>query len=76
MKTGIDLKPKDIDVLVPLEYLQEKWDFFRQTVEKMGYTLVDLREHEFRKEGFKLAFAFIEDLADFAGVDYKRLGAD
>lgn len=39
----------------------------------MGYTFVDLQEHEFRKEGIKLAFAFMEDLADFAGVDYTRL---
>ncbi|MFS0553772.1 hypothetical protein [Brevibacillus sp. 179-C9.3 HS] len=34
---------------------------------------MDLQEHEFRKEGIKLAFAFMEDLADFAGVDYTRL---
>ncbi|SDT30400.1 Nucleotidyl transferase of unknown function [Paenibacillaceae bacterium GAS479] len=71
--SGIDLEPQDIDVLVPLEYLQEKWDLLQQAVEKIGYTFVDLHEHEFRKEGFKLAFAFIEDLADFANVDYKKL---
>ncbi len=73
IKSGIDLEPQDIDVLVPLEYLQKKWDALRQTVENMGYTFVDLREREFRKEEFKLAFAYIEDLADFAGIDYKKL---
>lgn len=73
VKSGIDLDPQDIDVLVPLEYLQEKWDGLRQTVEKMGYSFVDLHEHEFRKDGSKLAFAFMEDLAVFAGVDYSRL---
>ncbi|MEC0227080.1 hypothetical protein [Paenibacillus alba] len=73
MKSGIDLNPQDIDVLVPLEYLHERWDVLRQTVERLGYTFVDLREHEFHKEGTKLAFAFVEDLADFADVDYKGL---
>jgi hypothetical protein len=73
MKSNIDFEPQDIDVLVPLEYVNEKWCDLLQTIEKIGYTFVDLREHEFHKEGIKLAFSFIEGLSEFAGVDYTRL---
>ncbi|MFC5449516.1 hypothetical protein [Paenibacillus aestuarii] len=73
MKSGIDFEPEDIDVLVPLKFLNEKWSNLREVVERMGYTFVDLREHEFHKSGIKLAFTFMEDLADFAGVDYRTL---
>jgi len=73
LKSGIDFVPQDIDVLVPLKFLNKEWSTLRELVERMGYTFVDLREHEFHKNGIKLAFAFMEDLADFAGVDYRTL---
>lgn len=39
----------------------------------MGYRLIDLHEHAFEKNDIKIGFAFIEDLATFAEVDYKKL---
>lgn len=70
---GIDFHPQDIDILVPFEYINEKWDDLKMIVEDFGYKLVDLQEHEFEKDGLKIAFAFVEDLLPFAQVDYISL---
>ena len=71
--TQMDFSPQDIDILVPLAFLEEKWELLKQTMEQLGYTLVDVAEHEFMKNDCKIGFAFIEDLATFAEVDYKSL---
>jgi hypothetical protein len=44
MISGLDFSPRDIDVLVPWEFIDAKWDDLRKTVEKLGYELVDLHE--------------------------------
>ncbi len=46
---------------------------FKEFIEKLGYKLIDLHEHEFRKGSTKIAFATQEDLKPFANVDYNRL---
>lgn len=66
--TGADTYPEDIDVLVPLAFLQDRWDELRQLIESRGYALVDLREREFDNGQHKIAFADIEDLEAFAGI--------
>lgn len=71
--TGIDFSSQDIDVLIPLEFLNERWTDFHGVVTGLGYELVDLHEHEFRRNEFKIAFAFEEDLLLFAAVDYMSL---
>lgn len=73
MVSGFDFHPDDIDILIPLEFLKEKWDMFRKSIEKAGYVLVDLHEHEFIKDDTKIAFSFIEDLGNFAMIDYEDL---
>lgn len=73
MISHVEFNPQDIDILLPREYVTEKWDLLRETIQKLGYTLADLNEHEFEKDGVKVAFAFEEDLLPFAGVDYKNL---
>jgi len=70
---GIDFSPQDIDILVPLEFLQNKWVKLQDTMERINYKLVDLHEHAFEKDDIKIGFAFIEDLATFAEIDYKKL---
>lgn len=35
--------------------------------------MIDLHEHEFRKNETKIGIAFIEDLKQFADVDYENL---
>lgn len=69
----VDFSPQDIDILVPLIFLEEQWEMLQQTMEQLGYSLIDLNEHEFQKENIKIGFAYTEDLLDFAAVDYKNL---
>lgn len=71
--TKVDFSPQDIDILVPLTFLEEKWKIFKHTMEQSDYTMVDLNEHEFIKNDIKIGFAFTEDLLEFADVDYKNL---
>jgi len=71
--TQLDFSPQDIDILVPLAFIEEKWEILKDTMEQSDYTLVDLDEHEFMKDDSKIGFAFIEDLIEFADVDYKSL---
>ncbi|MCL6600817.1 MAG: hypothetical protein K6T81_19085 [Alicyclobacillus macrosporangiidus] len=67
------MDPQDIDILVPLSYLRDGWNVLKTTVEDLGYQLFDLHEHEFHKDGFKVAFAHEEDLLEFADVNPKNL---
>lgn len=71
--TKVDFSPKDIDILVPLSYLNEKWNILKTVIEKLGYELIDLHEHEFRKNKIQIGIAYVEDLKPFADVDYKNL---
>lgn len=71
--SDIDFSPQDIDILIPLEYIDKKWIVFKNVIEKIGYKMIDLHEHEFIKNDIKIAFAYVEDLKDFAGVDHKNL---
>ncbi len=67
--TQMDFSPQDIDILVPLAFLEEKWEILKDTMEQLDYTLVDLDEYEFMKDDSKIGFAFMEDLIEFANVD-------
>lgn len=69
----VDFTPQDIDILVPLTYLEEKWGVFQYTMEQLGYSMVNLQEHEFVKNDITIGFAFTEDLLEFANVDYTNL---
>lgn len=71
--TGIDFQPQDIDMLVPLVFLEGKWDLLKGAMESLDYKLVDIHEHEFMKNEIKVGIAFIEDLKPFANIDYNHL---
>lgn len=73
VESGIDFYADDIDVLIPKKFLEESWAEFKRALESMGYTLINLHEHEFIKDDMKVAFAGIEGLYDFAGIDYKSI---
>jgi hypothetical protein len=73
MISETDFYPDDIDILIPAEFLKEKWDVFRKSMKRIGYELVDLHEHEFIRNDIKIAFSFIEDLERFADVNYNNL---
>ena len=64
-----DLNADDIDVLLPEHYLHDGWVELCSLMESLGYELYDLHEHAFVKEACSVAFASIEGLAPFAGVD-------
>ncbi len=67
------LNADDIDVLIPEIFLNEKWDSVAKLMSDDGYTLCDLHEHEFKKSGLCVAFAAIESLTPFAGIDLKQI---
>lgn len=55
---------RDIDILVPDEFMGKRWNNLRELMESSGYELVDEKEHEFRKGRNKVAFATEGDLSD------------
>jgi hypothetical protein len=69
----VNFSPQDIDVLIPLSFLEEKWQLLQYAMEQLGYTNLNLQEHEFIKNDIKIGFSFTEDLIAFADVDYKNL---
>lgn len=44
------------------------WDKIMTVMKKLGYDLVDLHEHEFRKDGISVEYGSIDSLYDFAGI--------
>lgn len=67
------LNADDIDVLIPEAFLDEKWDSIVAVMNDNGYVLYDLHEHAFEKDGLSCAFASIESLTPFAGVDPAKI---
>ena len=72
-RLGANLNADDIDVLIPEEYLDEKWDTLIEVMDGLGYSLYDIHEHAFEKDGVSAAFASIENLVPFAGVDITQI---
>lgn len=68
-RLGMDLRADDIDILIPRRYLAEHWPALRVLMEEMGYRLYDLHEHAFSNGEVSAAFASLEGLAAFAGVE-------
>ncbi|MGE5579780.1 MAG: hypothetical protein ACM3WU_07045 [Bacillota bacterium] len=72
-RLNLDLSAQDIDVLVPQVFLREQWPYLKECVGRLGYSLLDLREHEFWNGVHKTAFAAIEDLGPFVGIDVSQV---
>ena len=68
-----DLNADDIDVLIPEAFLNEKWDSIVTIMNDNGYVLYDSHEHAFEKAGLSFAFASIESLTPFAGIDQAEI---
>lgn len=68
-----DLGADDIDILVPEYYLGVGWQSLVQLMEQLGYEMYDLHEHAFRKGGCSAAFASLESLKPFAGVEIVKI---
>lgn len=69
----VELNPQDVDVLVPVFWLQRGWSSLEAALEALGYQFIDSHEHEFCNGGVTVAFASEEDLSPFAGVDHTQL---
>ncbi|MBQ7788496.1 MAG: hypothetical protein IJ398_02450 [Clostridia bacterium] len=71
--TGDDLSADDIDILVPREFITERWNEFKAILEVQGYVLADEHEHTFVRDGVAYSYADIEDLESFAGIRMKDI---
>lgn len=65
----------DIDILVPDKFMKGDWDKLQKVIEKQGYKLVDAQEHEFEKDGHKMAFAGFTALVDDLSINIDTLSA-
>jgi hypothetical protein len=63
------LNAGDIDVLIPEKYLKTEWNKLVGVMNADGYRLVDEHEHEFSKGSVTVAYADLEGLTSFAGID-------
>ncbi len=72
-RLNMDLCVDDIDILIPEKYLFSMWNCFKQYIEEFGFILTDLHEHEFTKDGVRIAFASIESLESYADIDISQI---
>ncbi len=68
-----NLNADDIDILIPEVFMNEKWNNIVTIMNNNGYCLYDLHEHAFEKSGISVAFASIEDLMPFAGINLTKI---
>ena len=72
-RLGMSLQSDDIDVLLPERFLGRDWPRLISLMHALGYRLVDEAEHEFVSGEFRMAFAAIENLEPFAGVNIQKI---
>ncbi len=72
-----DWDPSDIDIHVPGdprgweapdELRIYDWDKIIAVMKELGYNLIDVHEHEFKKNGVSVEYGTIDSLYDFAGI--------
>lgn len=68
LRINADYDADDIDMLVSENLINNEWGKLKSVAEQQGYVLEDLHEHQFRKNGIRIAFASIESLTPFVGV--------
>ena len=68
-----NLNADDIDILIPEVFMNEKWNNIVTIMNNNGYDLYDLHEHAFEKSSLSVAFASIEDLVPFAGINLTKI---
>lgn len=80
--TGRSWDAQDLDIHVPgdkrgwdipPELSIHNWNDILAIMNSLGYTLIDLHEHEFAQGGLSVEFGIIDTLPDFAGVDLEDL---
>ncbi|MFA4975336.1 MAG: hypothetical protein WC839_01815 [Candidatus Paceibacterota bacterium] len=48
---------EDIDLLIEDEFVNDRWEEFKNLFESRGFSLINEKEHEFEFEGKKVGFA-------------------
>lgn len=81
--TGKSWDAQDLDIHVPgdkrgwevpPELNIYNWNEIVNMMSSMDYSLIDLHEHEFFKEGLSVEFGIIDTLPSFAGIQLEELG--
>jgi len=69
----LERRINDIDILVPDEFVKEKWNELNGTMKQLDFILKDEGEHEFERDGELVAFGKTNDLINLARVYPKDL---
>ena len=72
-RLNTDLQADDIDILIPESFITDDWDRLFSFMAADGYMLFDIEEHAFKKADICAAFASIENLTPFAGIDLRQI---
>jgi|GEM_PF-676632 len=72
-RLNTDLHADDIDILIPGSFITDDWDRLFSLMAVDGYMLFDIEEHAFKKADICAAFASIENLMPFAGIDLRQI---
>nr|WP_244444996.1 phosphoribosylanthranilate isomerase [Oceanobacillus jeddahense] len=80
--TGKNWNAQDLDIHVPgdkrgwevpPEQAVFDWEEIINSMLSLGYSLVDLHEHEFEKDGLAVGFGIMDTLPAFAGIPLEDL---
>ncbi len=71
--TNRSFDPQDIDVLIPREFIEDRWRDLLNLMSDLGFELIDLHEHEFSNNDLRIAFASLEEIKDFAGININSI---
>jgi len=72
-KIGEFKSAQDIDFLIPAEWLDKKWKKLVGLMEKINFKLENEKEHEFIREGEKVAFGKEEDSKEMVNISSEEL---
>lgn len=58
---------------IPDEEIIYNWANIQRLMKDLGYQMIDLHEHEFKKAAFSVQFGVIDTLPDFAQIELNEL---
>ena len=68
-RLSVDLDADDIDILLPENFLTTDWQKLIILMDTAGYRLIDEKEHKFVNGDITVAYAVLESLSSFAGIE-------
>ena len=64
-----------IDILIPEEYIADRWEEFKATLQKKRFELTDEQEHTFCKDNIYYSYASVEEFEKRAGISVSEIEA-